>query len=213
MARPDLCAGRHGRFISLDSIGSFRYTLRMSRSNILELLRTHTPSNEHEAGSLARTIAFVEAHEGCCQRSLAEGHLTGSAWIVDESGDRALLTLHRKLGLWLQLGGHADGDADLLRVALREAEEESGLGTIEPVTRAIFDVDVHEIPAGKSEPAHLHYDVRFLLRTRGCEPVRVSDESLDLRWVSAEEIDELTTDASVRRMRDKWVRWREDGAV
>lgn len=210
MARPDLCARRHHLVSALDSTGSFRYTLRMSRANILELLRAHTATTEHEAGSLARMIAFVEAHEDCCERSFSEGHLTGSAWIVDESGERALLTLHRKLGLWLQLGGHADGDTDLLRVAMREAEEESGLNEIAPVTRAIFDVDVHEIPARKSEAAHLHYDVRFLLRARSAESLRVSDESIDLRWVGPEEIEGLTTDASVRRMRDKWVCWHRD---
>lgn len=156
-------------------------------------------------------ISFVSEHEDCFERSLREGHMTGSAWIVDPRSERVLLTLHRKLGLWLQLGGHADGDGDLLRVALREAREESGLDLIEPVSRAVFDVDVHEIPARGLELAHLHFDVRFLLRAAGGEDLRVSDESMDLRWVRPEEIDELTTDESVQRMRDKWVRMRADG--
>src|SRR5215510_11521790 len=90
---------------------------------------------------------FVAANPNCFERSLQIGHVTGSAWIVDLDRTHALLTHHRKLNKWLQLGGHADGDPDILRVALREAREESNLDAIRPVSENIFDVDIHVIPA------------------------------------------------------------------
>jgi ADP-ribose pyrophosphatase YjhB (NUDIX family) len=114
---------------------------------------------------LAEFQAFAGAHTDCCERTLAEGHFTGSAWLVSADGERVLLTHHRKLGRWLQLGGHADGEGDLAAVALREAEEESGLSRL-LVEPEIFDLDRHLIPARGSEPAHWHYDVRFLAEYR-----------------------------------------------
>ena len=91
------------------------------------------------------------------------GHITGSAWVVDIAGNRVLLADHAKLGRWLQPGGHSDGDPDTLAVALREAREESGLD-VRALDDAIFDIDVHRIPARGDEPAHLHFDVRFLVQ-------------------------------------------------
>ncbi|MEO7325700.1 MAG: NUDIX hydrolase, partial [Dokdonella sp.] len=99
-------------------------------------------------------------HADAASRQRLQGHLTGSAWLVSADGARALMTPHRKLDRGLQLGGHADGDPDLARVALREAEEESGLHDLE-VESAIFDIDRHRIPAHGDEPEHWHYDVRY----------------------------------------------------
>src|ERR1700760_3033979 len=83
----------------------------------------------------------------CAHRSLLHGHLTGSSWILNESRTHALMTHHRQLNRWLQLGGHADGDLDLQRVATREAQEESGLKSVRCVSSIPYDVDVHTIPA------------------------------------------------------------------
>ena len=99
------------------------------------------------------------------------------------TGDRVLLAHHRKLGRWLQPGGHSDGDPDTLAVALREAREESGLD-VRALDDAIFDIDVHRIPARGREPAHLHFDVRFLVQAEH-DRFRVSDESHALAWVSS----------------------------
>lgn len=138
-------------------------------------------------------------------RTRLAGHFTGSSWLVDRSGTRVLLTHHRKLDRWLQLGGHADGDRDLARVALREAEEESGLVglVVEP---GLFDLDRHWIPERGDVPGHWHYDARYVVRAGGNESYVVSDESHALAWreISAIEADP-TADESLRRMARKWL--------
>lgn len=176
------------------------------RNELLGLLERYGRRriSPEERYSLERLVAFVKRRPDCFERSLLEGHVTGSAWILDHAKARCLLTHHKKLGMWLQCGGHADGDPDVLRVALREAEEESGIAGIEPLSTEIFDVDVHEIPANPKEPAHYHYDVRFALVAPAGAELVVSDESHALAWVRPEEIDRYQTDASVRRMAAKW---------
>ncbi|MCK7595418.1 NUDIX hydrolase [Pseudomarimonas salicorniae] len=158
-------------------------------------------------------LEFLQGEGAVFERSHLVGHFTGSAWIVDPSGQRSLLTLHAKLGRWLQLGGHADGDPDLRAVALREAEEESGLTglSVEP---AIFDIDRHAIPARGAEPEHWHYDVRFVVRAGASTDFVVSEESSALAWREvAELVDEDSLDPSLRRMARQWLtRDRADAA-
>jgi 8-oxo-dGTP pyrophosphatase MutT (NUDIX family) len=176
----------------------------MHRNALLADLDGHKPYDAHEAESLARMIRFVETHPDCFERSLSIGHMTAAAWLLEPTGKRVLLTHHKKLDRWLQLGGHADGCCDLRDVAIREAREESGIRDIEFVSTAIFDVDVHRIPARGVEPEHDHYDVRFLLRVTGDTMFRVSDESHALAWFTPDELAGLATDDSVQRMCMKW---------
>ena len=147
-----------------------------------------------------RILSFVLANEECFERSLLVGHVTGSAWIVDPSRSRCLLTHHRKLERWLQLGGHADGQTDVLEVALREAREESGLRSLRSLSTSIFDCDVHPIPARGAEPEHFHYDVRFLFEADAGEPLVVSEESKELAWVPLDEVARFAGEDSVLRM-------------
>jgi 8-oxo-dGTP pyrophosphatase MutT (NUDIX family) len=157
-----------------------------------------------EGHAVALFHHFVRRHADAAQRELMHGHLTGSAWLVSADGQRVLLTHHRKLDRWLQLGGHADGDTDLARVALREAEEESGLRDL-VVEPEIFDLDRHRIPARGGDPEHWHYDVRFVVRACRDEAFVISDESHALAWrVIGELGTEASLDPSVRRMADKW---------
>jgi 8-oxo-dGTP pyrophosphatase MutT (NUDIX family) len=177
----------------------------MSRENVLALLDAYRPFEESDARARERILDFVRQNPRCFERELEIGHVTGSAWLVDPQGERVLLTHHRKLDRWLQLGGHADGDADILWVALREAQEESGLSEIEPIDAAIFDVDVHEIPARSGEPAHLHYDVRFAMRAKTPEIFQASPESKALAWIPITALERYTHERSMLRMRDKWL--------
>lgn len=139
-------------------------------------------------------------------RERLDGHLTASGWLVDRSGNRVLLTHHRKLERWLQLGGHADGDRVLADVALREAQEESGLTGLSLESSAIFDLDHHWIPARREVPGHWHYDVRYVVRAGDDEAYAVSDESLDLAWRDIAELAaDASSDTSVQRMARKWL--------
>lgn len=172
-------------------------------------LRQHFLDYAQQWPGESDVVHFVEKLGGGVRSFLREdheGHFTGSSWLVSADGERVLLTHHRKLGRWLQLGGHADGDTDLSRVALREAEEESGLSglTVEP---APFDLDRHRIPARAQEPEHWHYDVRYVVRVGQNESFQVSEESHALAWRSIREIaEDPASDESLRRMAGKWLR-------
>jgi 8-oxo-dGTP pyrophosphatase MutT (NUDIX family) len=138
-------------------------------------------------------------------RERLAGHFTASAWLLSADGTRLLMTHHRKLGLWLQLGGHADGERDLALAALREAQEESGLTGLR-VEPGIFDLDRHWIPEHKGVPGHWHYDARFVVHASDHEEFVVSEESLALAWRDVSElVGDPDVDASVRRMAIKWL--------
>jgi 8-oxo-dGTP pyrophosphatase MutT (NUDIX family) len=178
------------------------------RRPLLALLRAHRPIDEGESCSLARIVLFVEENPSCFERSLLAGHVTGSAWVTSRAEDRVVLVHHGKLGRWVQPGGHADGDSDVARVAWREASEETGLRSITPASEAIYDVDVHVIPARAAEPAHFHYDVRFLFFADPDEAPLASAESRAVRWVDLEEAHRLSDERSVERMLEKMQRAR-----
>ncbi len=147
-----------------------------------------------------QVLAHVTGHPDAADRSSSPGHLTGSALVVDATGGRTLLMLHRKLGRWFQPGGHADGDTNLAAVALREATEETGITGLRVVVPAI-DVDVHRV-APPREAAHLHLDTRFLVvAPPGAHEVG-NEESLDLRWVDEDGLDDLepAVDPGTRRL-------------
>ena len=173
------------------------------RQPLLTLLNDYVHRFGTESDMVHRYIEFVEQHEDCFERSQLSGHVTGSALVLDSAGERLLLTHHRKLDRWLQPGGHADGDSDIHRVAMTEAEEESGLASIRFVSRDLLDVDIHRIPVRKQEPEHFHYDCRFLLQSTGPDEFTVSEESHDLAWVAISDIHHFTTEESILRMIDK----------
>lgn len=164
----------------------------------LEQFRTQNPGREAAA---QRILEFIRSTPDCFERAHTAGHITGSAWLLNPTGDRVLMTLHRKLKRWLQPGGHADGQRDTLAVALREAEEESGIRDITAVSNDIFDVDIHLIPARPGEPEHFHYDIRYLLRAPH-EQFVISDESDALAWWSSADFADRRreTDDAVLRM-------------
>jgi 8-oxo-dGTP pyrophosphatase MutT (NUDIX family) len=180
-------------------------------SPFLHTLTHYTKLYPAEATVVARVRALVQRHADAFYRTCRPGHITGSAWIVSADKQRCLLTHHAKLGRWLQLGGHADGERAVHRVALREAQEESGLvdfsfvqieGQLLP-----FDIDIHPIPASRVEAAHDHYDLRYLLIAGPDQPLRISPESKDLAWFSWAEVEQLSDEAGLRRMIGKAARY------
>jgi len=184
---------------------------------------------DSDASRIAEISAFVTAYSDCFERTCIPGHITGSALVVSRDLGSVLLTLHRKLGAWPQLGGHSEGDPLTRQVAMREALEESGLVGREflpyehvlalgqghspqgdSVVPLPFDLDCHVIPARKSEPEHIHYDVRYLIVADHHQPLVISDESQDLRWFSLAEAKALTEEASMVRqfVKLEWLKGR-----
>lgn len=171
----------------------------MNRQKLLHLLNGYEADTSAEQGMKTKLTAFVQQYEDCFERTLFVGHVTGSAWILDETRTKVLLMHHRKLDRWFQPGGHCDGNPDVQEVAQREAWEETGV-TVKPVSDAIFDVDIHTIPARGQEPEHLHYDVRFLFEADATEPIVINQESKDIRWVPLADVTTLNDEESIGRM-------------
>ncbi|MFE2235442.1 NUDIX hydrolase [Streptomyces sp. NPDC059442] len=141
-------------------------------------------------------LDHLAAHEGAMWKACGAGHLTASALVVDPERGRVLLTLHRKLGLWLQMGGHCEpGDATLAAAALREATEESGIAGLTLLPGGPVRLDRHPIPA----PCHWHLDVQYAALAPAGAVEAISDESLDLRWYAYDEVADVA-DASVVRL-------------
>lgn len=174
-----------------------------SRAALVDSLRRHLPADEEEAGDRDRILDFVLRHVQPFDRGILEGHLTGSAITASADGSCVLLLHHRKLDRWLQPGGHGDpGETTGEEVALREAFEESGLRELQlhPTAPRPLDVDVHDIPARGSEPAHEHLDLRYLVvAPEGAVVAPDLTELREIRWVPWDEVDALGPDHGLRR--------------
>ena len=154
-----------------------------------------------EEKSAVEMFDFFSNDPNCFQKDNPKGHFTGSAWIVDPDRRNVLMTHHKKLDMWLQLGGHADGIDDLVSVALKESKEESGFDHFDLVDESIFDLDIHEIPAISKDPKHFHYDVRFLLEADPRKNnIIVSEESHDVQWIPLNEVLDMNSESSMQRM-------------
>ena len=171
------------------------------RHGLLQLLALYRERWPEPADATAeRFAAFVRRQPRCFERDcFDDGHVTGSAVLLNLAGDALLMTHHAKLGRWLQLGGHADGESDPLAVACREAAEESSLA-VRPRCAAPVDLDIHAIPARGPDPRHYHYDVRFLLQVEKSDQFRATDESLAMAWVPLAEVEAVTREESTLRL-------------
>ena len=155
---------------------------REQRSVISEI-KCYSQKHPEDEGLSTRFIEFISANKDCFSRSCTFGHVTVSAWMENQSGDRFLLTKHKKFKRWLQLGGHIENSSDLLLETFREIKEESGLTNLRLKTRGIFDLGLCYVPDFQKVRAHYHYDVRFLVTALQSEDdIRISDESDDLQW-------------------------------
>ena len=170
---------------------------------LIQLIQNY--SDRYPSEKVAITmLSFIENHTNHFSRTNHHGHFTGSAWIINPDKTKILMTHHKKIGKWLQLGGHADGESDLLKVSQREAVEESGINNFVIISNEIFDMDIHEIPPIGSDPKHLHYDIRFLLQADpDKESLIISNESHDVAWIPLDQIAHYNSEQSIMRMVDK----------
>ncbi|MBM3977598.1 MAG: NUDIX hydrolase [Planctomycetes bacterium] len=193
------CDGESPRLLAA---GDPRLAPRSELEHALGLIRAFRAPDPEQAAFQRQILAFCAEHPDALWRTCLTGHLTASALIVSHDGRRGLLCLHKKLGRWLQLGGHVDGDANLPAAALREAVEESGIPDLCVDPRPI-DLDAHRIPARAEEPEHWHLDVRFRIVAPSERALVLSEESLQLRWFERGQLASVEADASVRRLFDR----------
>lgn len=174
-----------------------------SRDHLIQLLNNYTSSYPEESDFIIPFLALLQSQH-CYNRNYFPGHITGSAWIVNAKKDSAVLVHHRKLNRWLQPGGHADGDEQLVNVALREANEETGLKNLSLLHEGLFDIDIHPIPERQDFPAHFHYDVRFAFQANDTDNLILSAESHTLKWIKFSDLIAVTkNNTSILRMAEK----------
>lgn len=179
----------------------------MQTEQLLATLHAHTAYDDDEENHRNKIIAFIERKpQQWWKRATLEGHITASAWVLNAPRTHALLLHHAKLNCWVQPGGHVDdSDTSVSAGAMREAIEETGLTTLHLDSESLFDVDIHSIPERKSEPAHLHYDLRYLIISRDTS-VTISNESLGARWIPLNELTQPSIERSISRMAEKSLR-------
>jgi 8-oxo-dGTP pyrophosphatase MutT (NUDIX family) len=169
---------------------------------VREQLAGYAGKGEREAGFMARMLELCDAAAACERSNFDPGHFTASAFVLSPDRRDLVLIHHKKLGIWVQPGGHVEpSDPDLMSAARREVLEEVGLGELEPFqpgATPVFDVDIHTIPAQRQDPAHEHFDVRFVFVAKTRDLVH-SDEVADLRWVPLSDVEQMGSDESVLR--------------
>ena len=181
----------------------------MDRHTLQERL-CHYRSRYPEEGAYARRgCLLLRSGADCFRRDTPGLHITGSTWVINPGRSAVLLMLHRKLGQWFQPGGHADGDEDILRVALKECSEETALAPerIHLLLADVFDIDIHRIPANRREAEHQHLDIRFLVEIDDAIPIPGNDESHELRWVPLSQVPAYNRERSIHRLLAKSREW------
>lgn len=175
----------------------------MTREVFRNRLSQYSTEHNEEQACVPRFLSLLE-YDNCYKRELEFGHITASAWITNQEKSKVLLMHHVKLNRWLQPGGHADGEEDVLKVAEKEMAEETGLLSYQLATPDIFDLDIHKIPGRKGVPAHDHYDVRFHFISTNPTEIAKNEESNDLKWIPISEVSELVgQERSIVRMIEK----------
>ena len=175
----------------------------MRKKELLKQLDFYREQYPKERATVDKFIKFISEFDDCFERTQKFGHITGSGLVTDKSMKRVLLTHHKKLNKWLQLGGHADGNPNIIEVAQKEVIEDSGINDTSVADDNIFDIDAHLIPARKKEPEHYHFDIRYLFLTNSNENYIISDESHDLKWIPVDQVRDYNTDENIIRMIEK----------
>lgn len=165
---------------------------KMSRQELMEQIANYIPYNEQEERDQNLILNWIEEQENAFSRENKMAHMTASAWVVNPERSKVLMVYHNIYDSWSWLGGHADGETDLLTVALREVKEEAGISKVRPVSEDIFSlesltVDGH-VKKGTYVSSHLHLNVTYLLEADPEETLSVkADENSGVAWFSPEE--------------------------
>lgn len=159
---------------------------------IVETIRAYLPQSAEEKRDKAEMLRWMEENENIFSRENDRAHMTASAWVVNPGRDKVLMVYHNIYNSWSWLGGHADGEEDLLAVALREVREESGLRKVRPVSGEIYSLEILTVGEhcknGKCVHEHLHLNVTYLLEADETEPLHIkADENSGVRWFTPEE--------------------------
>lgn len=184
----------------------YRYQLDDVLSQLEDILDEHQPLDDKEREDVATIKQLIRAHPNIMNMNCEVGHITASAVIVDITSHQVLLHFHKRLNRWLQVGGHGDYETDFALVAMREAQEETGLRDLAflPADKPIvpIDYDVHSIPQNKDFPEHLHLDFRYVLTTSQPDALSPEDgESAQFKWLAFDEALSLTDiDDSLKRL-------------
>jgi len=177
-----------------------RRLFNTAMKNLKQLLKTYIQKYPYEVNAI-KMLNFFDNHDDCFEKDNLPGHFTGSAWVISPDKNKILMTHHKKLNMWLQLGGHADGEKDLKSVAIKEAKEESGFNNFSILSEEIFDLDIHKIEPMSENPEHLHYDVRFLLEADPKKQnIIISEESHDVKWIHLDDVLNYNSEESISRM-------------
>lgn len=180
-----------------------------NHDSLLNKLEVYEPQSALECKNKRKMVQLLRNDpRDCFNRSTMPAHFTASAWVLNPTLDQVLLMHHTKLNIWVQPGGHCDEGHCLLEEALREAQEETGLLLLKPLMTHIFDIDIHQIPARGREPAHEHFDVRFLIKLVKESPLQGNDESQSLGWFPLVKDKLPTNEPSIVRMLEKTLQWK-----
>lgn len=173
------------------------------KNNLMKQINNLVPYDEAEMHAKNEILKYLKENDNYLGEDDTIGHITASAWIVNNNKDKVILTFHKKLEMWIQLGGHTEKNETVIDAALREAYEESGLEEIRVLDENIFDVDVHEFPEKDNNKSHYHYDIRYLLEADEDKIIKISNESKDVKWVKFDELDTLIEEKALKRMMEK----------
>ena len=171
----------------------------MNRAGLTDAIREYRPWNEQEAADREAILGFLAANEDAFVRTCPNAHMTASAWVVNRDRSKVLMVYHKIYDSWSWTGGHADGEEDLLSVAVREVKEETGVKTVTPVSDDIYSLEVLTVDGhekrGRYVSSHLHMNVTYLLEADETEELRVcEDENRGVSWFTLEGALEASTE-------------------
>ncbi|SOC11205.1 ADP-ribose pyrophosphatase YjhB (NUDIX family) [Ureibacillus xyleni] len=171
--------------------------------NLRQQIEQYTPFNAQETKDQQMLLRYMDTFDNLLTRENEFAHFTASAWLVNDDFSKVLMVYHNIYQSWSWVGGHADGDADLLQVALKEAKEETGLSKISPVSEDIYSLEILGVPAhekkGKHVATHIHLNVTYLLQASENEPIQIkADENSDIRWFGLNDAIEASTEPEMK---------------